>query len=197
MGYIASRQPDARFVAMSNDKGYGPMLEHAGELGFSARQVGFGAPKAAAKTDPLFSLASAKPVAKKAPAVKKVATKTSPAATSVAVSGAGKSKAAANPAVKKVTSASRVASAKPAPKAAGASGSANSVSRKRVKGLAHVAARLKKTESKPALQAGLLALIKSLLGKKSEDLAIQSVLSQLICGGKVSIDEKGAVKYSL
>ncbi|WP_374676472.1 PIN domain-containing protein [Ideonella sp.] len=41
MGYIASRHPDARFVVVSNDKGYGPMLEHAGELGFAARQVGF------------------------------------------------------------------------------------------------------------------------------------------------------------
>lgn len=41
MGYIASRHPHARFVVVSNDKGYGPMLEHAGELGFAARQVGF------------------------------------------------------------------------------------------------------------------------------------------------------------
>jgi len=119
------------------------------------------------------------------------------AAKSVAVSGAGKSKAAANPAVKKVTSASSVASAKPAPKAAAASGSANSVSRKKVKGLAHVAARLKKTESKPARQAGQVAMIKSLLATTSEGPAIQSVLSNLIGGGKVSIDEKGAVKYSL
>ncbi|MBK6718005.1 MAG: nucleotide pyrophosphohydrolase [Burkholderiales bacterium] len=45
MGYIASRHPDARFVVVSNDKGYGPMLEHAKELGFSARQAAFGAYK--------------------------------------------------------------------------------------------------------------------------------------------------------
>jgi NTP pyrophosphatase (non-canonical NTP hydrolase) len=46
MGYIASRRPDARFVVLSNDKGYGPMLEHAADLGFAARAVGF-APGAA------------------------------------------------------------------------------------------------------------------------------------------------------
>ncbi|HZV93397.1 MAG TPA: PIN domain-containing protein [Caldimonas sp.] len=41
IGYIASRQPEARFIVISNDKGYGPMLEHAKELGFAADQVGF------------------------------------------------------------------------------------------------------------------------------------------------------------
>ena len=49
----------------------------------------------------------------------------------------------------------------------------------------------------PARQAGLLAMLRSLLATTSEDPAIQTVLSQLIDGGKVSIDEKGAVKYSL
>ena len=55
----------------------------------------------------------------------------------------------------------------------------------------------KRRVSPPARQAGLLAMIKSLLATTSEDPAIQSVLSKLIGGGKVSIDEKGAVKYSL
>lgn len=41
MGYIASRNPAARFVVLSNDQGYGPMLEHAVDLGFSATLVGF------------------------------------------------------------------------------------------------------------------------------------------------------------
>ena len=57
MGYIASRHPDARFVVVSNDKGYGPMLEHAEELGFSARQVTFVASKTKANGGPMFSLA--------------------------------------------------------------------------------------------------------------------------------------------
>ena len=37
VGYISSRNPSAKFVVVSNDQGYGPMLEHAQELGFSAR----------------------------------------------------------------------------------------------------------------------------------------------------------------
>lgn len=41
MGYIASRNPAARFVVLSNDQGYGPMLHHAVDLGFSATLVGF------------------------------------------------------------------------------------------------------------------------------------------------------------
>ena len=52
MGYIASRHPHARFVVISNDKGYAPMLEHATGLGFSARQVGFTQGKVAAKRAP-------------------------------------------------------------------------------------------------------------------------------------------------
>ncbi len=44
MGYIASRHPDARFVVLANDHGYGPMVDHAIDLGFAARQVGFGPP---------------------------------------------------------------------------------------------------------------------------------------------------------
>lgn len=47
IGYIASRYPDAHCVVISNDLGYGPMLEHAVLLGFNARRMGFSpAPKA-------------------------------------------------------------------------------------------------------------------------------------------------------
>ena len=38
VGYIAARQPNARFVVIANDQGYDPMLEHARELGFDARR---------------------------------------------------------------------------------------------------------------------------------------------------------------
>lgn len=49
IGYIAARDQDARFVVVSNDLGFGPMLEHAELLGFSARRIGFNpAPKATA-----------------------------------------------------------------------------------------------------------------------------------------------------
>ncbi|WP_396267775.1 PIN domain-containing protein [Ideonella sp.] len=49
MGYIASRHPDAHFVVLSNDKGYGPMLAHASALGFDAQALGMPRGKAAAK----------------------------------------------------------------------------------------------------------------------------------------------------
>nr|WP_246498399.1 PIN domain-containing protein [Ideonella paludis] len=49
MGYIASRHPEAHFVVLSNDKGYGPMLAHASALGFDAQAVGMPRGKAAAK----------------------------------------------------------------------------------------------------------------------------------------------------
>ncbi|MBU0748563.1 MAG: nucleotide pyrophosphohydrolase [Gammaproteobacteria bacterium] len=41
IGYISARQPHERFVVVSNDTGYDPMLEHACELGFDARRVSF------------------------------------------------------------------------------------------------------------------------------------------------------------
>jgi len=92
MGYIASRHPDARFVVVSNDKGYGPMLEHAAELGFSARQVGFdnakvSAAKATAKRAPAKKIAPAKKVAAKKAAAKKVPVATKAASTTSATGG--------------------------------------------------------------------------------------------------------------
>ncbi|HWK85825.1 MAG TPA: PIN domain-containing protein, partial [Caldimonas sp.] len=78
IGYIAARDPQARFVVISNDKGYGPMLDHARELGFAAEQVGFQKAKTRtpAKRGAAKKAAATKPVpAKKAPARKVVARK--------------------------------------------------------------------------------------------------------------------------
>lgn len=49
VGYLSSRLRNARFVVMSNDKGYGPMLAHAGDLGFDAQAVGMPKGKTTAK----------------------------------------------------------------------------------------------------------------------------------------------------
>lgn len=46
VGYISARQPKARFVVVSNDTGYDPMLAHAKELGFDARRCEFHRPPA-------------------------------------------------------------------------------------------------------------------------------------------------------
>jgi NTP pyrophosphatase (non-canonical NTP hydrolase) len=191
MGYIASRHPDARFVVVSNDKGYGPMLEHAAELGFSARQVEFGAPKAKAKGGPLFSLPPQKnTTAKTASAVAK---KT--AAKKAAVTATAKPKAAAKSPAKKA--AAKKSAPKPATKSPVAAPAAKAAPDKKAKGLAHVVASLKKTESKPARLSALLAMIKSLLRATGEEPVVEQVLSDLRAAGKVTINDKGAVQYSL
>lgn len=78
MGYITSRNPQARIVVLSNDQGYGPMLDHARDLGFAASQLGFtkarsparktsGGRSASAKTAPMAAPVAA-PVAARIPA---------------------------------------------------------------------------------------------------------------------------------
>ena len=196
MGYIASRHPDARFVVVSNDKGYGPMLEHAEELGFSARQAEFGSPKAATKRGPLFSLAPAKKaVAKKAsPAGKKAGAQTTAASKATAAVTA-KPKAPAKTPAKKA--AVKEKASKPAAKSAAPVAAGKSAPAKKAKGMAHVVASLRKTDSKPVRSSALLAMIQSLLGTTAEDPSIQQVLSDLKAAGKVTINDKGAVQYSL
>ncbi|WP_404303108.1 PIN domain-containing protein [Alicycliphilus denitrificans] len=44
IGYVSARQPQGRFVVVSNDTGYDPMLSHARELGFHARRCEFRKP---------------------------------------------------------------------------------------------------------------------------------------------------------
>jgi NTP pyrophosphatase (non-canonical NTP hydrolase) len=196
MGYIASRHPDARFVVVSNDKGYGPMLEHAGELGFSARQADFAAPKATTKSGPLFSLAPAKKAAAKkaTPAAKKKAAKTN-AVSKPAAAGSAKPKAVTKAPAKKVTA--KKAAPKPAAKSIAMAAATKTTPPKKAKGLAHVVASLKKTKNKPTRQSRLVAMIKSLLGTSAEDPASGQVLSDLMAAGKVAINSKGAVQYSL
>ncbi|MEO7055654.1 MAG: nucleotide pyrophosphohydrolase [Caldimonas sp.] len=76
LGYIAARNSGSGFVVLSNDQGYGPMIEHAEELGFAARQVNFGTrglpPAKKAPRAPAARKVAAKKVA--APAVAKKAT---------------------------------------------------------------------------------------------------------------------------
>lgn len=49
MGYITSRNPNARFVVVANDKGYEPLLVHAKELGFAVEKRGHGRTAATTK----------------------------------------------------------------------------------------------------------------------------------------------------
>lgn len=63
IGYISARQPQERFVVVSNDTGYDPMLEHARELGFDAQRRPFRRqplPAIAAPVKPKSKAAAAK-----------------------------------------------------------------------------------------------------------------------------------------
>ncbi len=175
MGYIASKQPDARFVVLSNDKGYGPMLDHAKELGFIASQSGHGTVKVArmARKAP-----ARKAAAKPAPARKKAAAEPAPRATARA---AAKKAPARKPAARKTAAA-------PSPKAAPAA----------QKSFEQVLAILKKVPpaTRPRKHARLLAYVASRIGSES-DAAAQAMLDRLVAEGKITVDEKWNVSYRL
>lgn len=203
MGYIAARHPDARFVVVSNDKGYGPMLEHAKELGFSARQAAFGASKPKTNGDPMFSLApTPASIAKKTTAKsKKAAMKGTAAANATSdakAKPAAKSPAKA-PAKAAAKSAAKNAPGKTATKTAATKAAAPKTAAlsKKARGLEHVLPNLAKLQNKPTRKTTLLALIKSLLATTDDDPAIQKTLNDLVAAGKIMISDKGAVEYRL
>ena len=208
VGYISSRNPSAKFVVVSNDQGYGPMLEHAQELGFSASQLGFVVPKTATKKAVVKKVAVKKPSVKKidpvkksvlinkAPAVKKAtkavkvtATKTSVVKkiTSVpvkkTVSGKSKSqKPAKPPAVSAVIN-------KPTPVV---SKKLPVVDAENI--YSHVLASLRKSKNKPSRKARLFGAVKSLLGvEKVDDVRVERLVQRLIDDGHLVIDANGAV----
>lgn len=62
IGYISARQPQERFVVVSNDTGYDPMLGHARELGFDAKRCEFRRPPTVAKSKPRPAVPAPEPV---------------------------------------------------------------------------------------------------------------------------------------
>jgi hypothetical protein len=111
-----------------------------------------------------------------------------------------KTKAAAATPSKK-TATKKVAATPTAPqpekKPAATSIAAGTTPAKKTKGLMYVLANLEKTKSRPARQLRLLASIQSWLGTTPEDPAIQRVFADLVNTRKVTVDEKGAVRYHL
>lgn len=181
MGYIASRQPDARFVALSNDKGYGPMLEHAKELGFAVQQMGFGAAKITAKTP-----------------ARKVATKKA-AATATPGKKAPVKKAAKKTPAKKVvakTAVTKKAGSKPVAVKSGLLITAGGSTPAR-KSLEKVLAILEKSPaaSRPGKLARLLAHVASMVGFDARSPEAAAMLDRLIASGAVSVNDKGSVTY--
>jgi Membrane protein involved in colicin uptake len=179
MGYIAAKDPGSRLVVLSNDKGYGPMLEHAKELGFIASQSGFGGAKVARR-------------ARKAPA-KKAAAKQAPA----------KKKAAAAPAARKAAAKKTApAQKRRTPKTPAAPGAKTSRAAKTSatakKSFEQVLAILKKSAaaSRPRKHARLLGYLASRVGAESGADA-QAMLDRLVAEGKITVDDKWNVSYHL
>lgn len=198
MGYITSRHPEARIVVISNDQGYGPMLDHAQDLGFAASQLGFAKKPAARKATarktpapaPTSAPAPTKKVAAKKAASKKTVAKAvapAPAAPAPAPAPTPARKAAAKKASPAKKAASKT-SAPPAPVAAPPT---------RDKDYEHVLKTLRKTRDKPARQARFQALVRSLIeGGKGSDEAVAAMVARLVRAGVVNISDKGAVSYT-
>ncbi|HTP75215.1 MAG TPA: PIN domain-containing protein, partial [Burkholderiaceae bacterium] len=220
LGYIASKQPDARFVAISNDKGYGPMLEHAQSLGFTVEQLQFGgsrrkvpAKKAATRKSgsttsatekvTVGKVAAKKSSAKKTTATKATTTKTAPAGTTAnAVKAAKTTKAVkAEKAVKtaKTVKAAKTAGAANSARTAAPSPPALGQMKPVRKTLEQLAAMLKKTPAanRPLKEARLRAYIASRLGAGAMPLEADAVLDQLRARGWVTVDDRGSVTYTL
>ena len=218
MGYIASRNPEARFVVISNDRGYGPMLEHATELGFAASQVGFALRKAPARKAVPKRAVPPQAEARKSAAAKKpapTAVKAAPPKAAKPPKPAAAQKAPKPSVAKKATPAAKAPLAgkttktsAPAKKAAAAKApaakstavkqtplvSATASAQEAEKAYAHVVASLRKSKTKPTRKARLYGVVKSLLhGGKAEAAEVERVVNRLRAEGYLEIDDKGAV----
>jgi hypothetical protein len=185
LGYIAARNPEAKLVIVAIDNGYGPMVEHAVELGFEVVKVPFrpkAAPgkKAAAKEGPK-ERADAKSVMaapKKAPTKNAAGPSKAPAKKSA---GASKGTASRAATVQPVAQLSTPLAEMPAPGKAKGSG-------KRVD-TAKVATSLRKMGNKrPKKVKPLRRHLASLLGTSELDRATQVLFDSLIATGSVRID---------
>lgn len=194
MGYIASRNSKARFVVVSNDRGYGPMLEHAQHLGFVTRQVGFTQPGKVSATVPAKA-----PGAKKAPNVPR---KTAKITAKIAVKKPlPAKKIMAAESVHSVAKAKSPTPAKNAPtrnEAASASSEPSAVSKTVLEqAYEHVVKGLIANKNKPTRSARLHGAVKSLLnGGKADEKTVTAVVARLVADRHVHIDEKGTVTFA-
>lgn len=210
MGYIASRNPEAKMVVVANDKGYEPMLEHARAMGFLVRRQAHGE-----ATTPAKKTAAAKKVAtKKAPAKKTGAKK--PATKSAATKKVGAKKAPPAPATKKVPAAKvvpakKAATAKPTgpedavhgpvkvvpgPTATPIPSSPSRTVTISADDVRRVTDNLRKLGvSRPSKPAALRRLLKSLLGAETGDASIEVALGNLVASGIVAINAASTVTY--
>lgn len=219
VGYISSRNPNARFVVISNDKGYEPMLEHAKVLGFAASQVGFGNPKALTRKAPAKKSAAKKPVpTKKSTKSTKDAVPSKPekVIAPIGTKTAAKKTSGAN--VRQVTKKPTVAKTSDIPEAAkkkvptaikskdgGKKPTVSAVVKKTSsakktelnpedqKVYEHVLSSLRKSKNKPTRKARLYGAVKSLMGEAGITTAVERVVKRLTAEGYLVIDDGGTV----
>ena len=214
MGCIASRNPHAHFVVISNDQGYLPMLEHARILGFSVQQIGFKKPPTPQKqhpappSDPMQGELKKTPtktvqtvkkpsvkVTKQAPAVKNAAAiKKTPAVKKIA--------AARNAPASKATPSAKKAAEAPAKPAVPVAVKTPATMKKTKpsmdlsRAVQHVQTSLKKMTNKPTRLTRLVAAIKSLLNESASDTKmVNEVLALLEHARFVTITDKGVVSF--
>nr|WP_255407085.1 PIN domain-containing protein [Rhodoferax sp. OV413] len=210
VGYISSRNPSAKFVVLSNDQGYRPMLEHAKELGFAASQLGFGAPKAVAKKAGVKKAPAKKVVAKKAAPTKKSIPVNKPPATKQPTKAAkattGKASVAERSARAPAQAKKAVSGATNTPKvvnpsvASATGGKPTPAVNKKLLVVddetvySHVLASLRKSKNKPSRKARLFGAVKSLLGvEKADDIKVERFVQRLVDDGHLVIDANGTV----
>ena len=224
MGYIASRNHASKLVVVANDKGYGPMLEHAKAMGFAVLQLAHGrakpganvnstqpqrasaatkpaAKKTAAKKTPARKAAVKQPAAKKVPA-KKTATRKTSAPTSKKTPAKKATpakqlvaKSAEVPAVNRVAVlAGGITESAPSP--APAPSQAASPTSVPADLLRKITDNLRKMGSKrPVKAASLRRALKSFLGAETDDESIENALRKLIAIGVVAVDVAHGVFY--
>ncbi len=206
IGYIASRQPEARFVVISNDKGYEPMLDHAEELGFAASRIGFARQKAlrapakrgAAKKAavPARKAAAKRPAAKKsAPAKRAAPAKKATPAKTVAAKKAPSAKPSGRP--------SRAAKSRAAAPQTTTSTTVTPVaaSRSQVakKTFEQMLAMLQKRPMArlPRKPAGLLADIAQMIGAPADGAEAAAMLERLVASGRIFVEGNRVARYAL
>lgn len=205
VGYIASRNPLATLVVIANDKGYEPMLAHARDLGFAARQLGHTKPKRtvaakapAAKKTVAKKTVAKETVAKKAPAkvapTKASAKTTTPAKKAPAKKVAAKKTTTApppSPAAKKVAPAKKTAATKTKAPPAATPPASNEAAI-----LKHLSQSLRKMgDARPTKVKSLWRLLKSLLGAEATDDAVEQALTRLTSEGLVRVNSVTGVSY--
>lgn len=205
VGYISSRNPNACFVVISNDQGYGPMLDHAKELGFATSQLGFGSPTAPAKKTVAKKTATPTSVPKKAAPAKKTApVKTTPATkkppkSEKPLTAKTSKKSPSAPAIAKKSGTAQPIAKKAASNAAKSVQSASTPIKKapaidNEKDYAHTLTSLRKSKNKPTKKARLYGAVKSLLGvEKVDDIRVERIVQRLINDGHLAIETNGTV----